>query len=135
MCRQRRRGVGRNREWQNKFCPGKTHCSDATFIHCLNRLKPPTMGKSCCALNCTNRFKKGLELPFYRLPKAKEKRGQWIRALRINNWNPDATETWICGRHFVSGMFCCKKTHACKIYNVMWGPGPFHNVPFKTNRT
>uniref|UniRef100_A0A4W4H829 THAP domain-containing protein 1 n=1 Tax=Electrophorus electricus TaxID=8005 RepID=A0A4W4H829_ELEEL len=60
------------------------------------------MGKSCCAVYCTNRFSKNSELSFYRLPKAKEKRSKWITAIHRNNWNP-GTEAWICSSHFVSG--------------------------------
>ncbi|KAM9367033.1 THAP domain-containing protein 1-like [Symphorus nematophorus] len=60
------------------------------------------MGKSCCAIKCTNRFDKDSELSFHRVPKAKEKRGKWIAALQRDNLNPD-TEAWVCGRHFVSG--------------------------------
>ncbi|XP_038582485.1 uncharacterized protein LOC119908712 [Micropterus salmoides] len=60
------------------------------------------MGKSCCAVDCTNRFNKKSELSFYRLPKSKEKRSKWIAAIHRNNWNP-GKETWICSFHFVSG--------------------------------
>lgn len=61
------------------------------------------MGKSCCVIDCKNRFNKESDLSFYRLPKAKEKRSKWIAAIRRNNWNP-GSETWICSVHFVSGM-------------------------------
>ncbi|XP_042285784.1 uncharacterized protein LOC121909344 isoform X4 [Thunnus maccoyii] len=60
------------------------------------------MGKSCCAIDCTNRFNKESKLSFYGLPKAEEKRSKCIAAIRRNNWNP-STETWTCGSHFVSG--------------------------------
>ncbi|KAA0723063.1 hypothetical protein E1301_Tti005181 [Triplophysa tibetana] len=60
------------------------------------------MGKSCCAIDCKNRFIKNSQLSFYRLPKAREKRCKWIAAIRRRNWNPE-TETWICASHFVSG--------------------------------
>ncbi|XP_028274010.1 protein ALP1-like isoform X2 [Parambassis ranga] len=60
------------------------------------------MGKSCCVVGCKNRFNKNSELSFHRLPKCRERRSKWIAAIRRKNWNP-AAETWICGRHFVSG--------------------------------
>ncbi|GLD55692.1 uncharacterized protein AKAME5_000813200 [Lates japonicus] len=53
------------------------------------------MGKSCRAIDCTNRFAKESELSFYRIPKATEKRRRWIATTRRHNWNP-GTETWIC---------------------------------------
>ncbi|KAM4630703.1 uncharacterized protein ACJ7VT_000355 [Polymixia lowei] len=60
------------------------------------------MGKSCCAINCKNRFTRTSDLSFHRLPKAKTRRSKWITAIRRKNWNP-GTETWVCGNHFVSG--------------------------------
>ncbi|XP_065100584.1 uncharacterized protein [Paramisgurnus dabryanus] len=60
------------------------------------------MGKSCCAIGCSNRFGKNSKLSFYRLPKQPERRNKWIAALCRKNWNP-VTETWICSSHFVSG--------------------------------
>uniref|UniRef100_A0A8C4HIU4 THAP domain-containing protein 1 n=1 Tax=Dicentrarchus labrax TaxID=13489 RepID=A0A8C4HIU4_DICLA len=60
------------------------------------------MGKSCCAIDCTNRSSEGSEQSFYRLPKAAEKRRLWIAAIWRDSWYP-GTETWICGSHFVSG--------------------------------
>ena len=63
------------------------------------------MGKSCCSIDCTNRFTKGSEQSFYRLPKAIEKRQRWIAAIWRDSWNP-GTETWICSSVSVSVRQC-----------------------------
>ena len=80
------------------------------------------MGKSCCAIDCTNSFSNGLEQSFYRLPKAIEKRRRWIAVIRRDSWNP-GTETWVCSSHFVSGnvKLCCifGQNHIIKLHNVL----------------
>jgi len=60
------------------------------------------MVKSCCAVGCTNRLKKGSGIQFYRFPEDKVRRGQWVAAVGRKNWNP-MQYSWICSAHFVSG--------------------------------
>jgi len=44
------------------------------------------MGKSCCAVGCTNRLKKGSGIQFYRFPEDKVRRGQLVAAVGCKNW-------------------------------------------------
>ena len=60
------------------------------------------MGKSCCAVGCTNRFKKGSSIHFYRFPDNLDRRAKWIAAVRRNHWAPNE-HSWLCSEHFVSG--------------------------------
>uniref|UniRef100_A0A672YC78 THAP-type domain-containing protein n=1 Tax=Sphaeramia orbicularis TaxID=375764 RepID=A0A672YC78_9TELE len=46
------------------------------------------MGKSCCAIDCKNRFKKQSELSFYRIPKAKDKRILIMQGLDNTHFAP-----------------------------------------------
>ena len=59
------------------------------------------MGKSCCAVGCTNRFSKGSGISFYRFPTEAERRERWIAAVNRKDWAP-TNYTWICSQHFVS---------------------------------
>ena len=54
-----------------------------------------SMGKSCCAIGCTNRYSKGCGLSFYRFPEEPAKRAQWIAAVSRKNWQP-TEHAWIC---------------------------------------
>ena len=60
------------------------------------------MGKSCCAVGCTNRCYKGCGLEFYRFPRDSERRRQWVAAVNRKNWVPNEF-SWICSSHFVGG--------------------------------
>ena len=62
------------------------------------------MGKSCSAVGCTRRFKKG-DKGWTRLPSEEsepERREKWITALRRENWTP-GKHSWLCGAHFIGG--------------------------------
>ena len=61
------------------------------------------MGKSCCAVGCTNRYTKGGGLQFYRFPTDSDQRARWIAAVDRKNWEPNQY-TWICSAHFVRGV-------------------------------
>ena len=62
-----------------------------------------TIPKNCCAVGCSNVFRKGSGIQFYRFPVDLERRSKWIAAVNRQNWNP--TEyNWICSKHFVSGV-------------------------------
>ena len=39
------------------------------------------MGKSCCAVGCVNRYRKGCGLSFYRFPTDRERRARWVAAV------------------------------------------------------
>jgi len=60
------------------------------------------MPKICCVPQCANVCRKGCGLYFYRFPKERERRNQWIAAVNRQNWTP-SEHTWICSEHFVSG--------------------------------
>ena len=65
------------------------------------------MVKSCCAIGCTNRYKKGSGIQFYRFPEDKVRRSKWTAAVERKNWKPNSY-SWICSIHFVSG---CKSNN------------------------
>ncbi len=60
------------------------------------------MGKSCCAVGCSNRFRKGSGVNFYRFPEDKERKLRWIAAVGRKDWMP-TKYTWLCSDHFISG--------------------------------
>ena len=60
-----------------------------------------SMGKSCCAVSCTNRFSKGLSTHFYRFPDDPARRARWIAAVNRKDWTPNE-HSWICSDHFIS---------------------------------
>ncbi len=65
--------------------------------------KPYEMGKSCCAVGCTNRYSKGSGIHFYRFPRDEERRAKWVVAVARKNWAP-SEHSWICSAHFVCGL-------------------------------
>ena len=63
------------------------------------------MTKSCCAVGCSNRYRKGSGISFSRFPSKKkneELHKKWVAALRRADWEPD-DHAWICSVHFVGG--------------------------------
>ena len=62
-----------------------------------------TMPKNRCAVGCSNVFRKGSGIQFYRFPVDLERWSKWIAAVNRQNWNP-TKYTWICSKHFVSGV-------------------------------
>ena len=60
------------------------------------------MGKSCCAIGCTNRYSKDGGLSFYRFPTNPARRAEWIAAVNRKDWQP-GEHTWLCSAHFVGG--------------------------------
>ena len=60
------------------------------------------MPVSCCAVNCTNRFKKGSGINFYVIPVKAERRQAWVKAISRANWVPKSSDR-LCGQHFVQG--------------------------------
>ena len=60
------------------------------------------MVKNCCAVGCSNVYRKGSGTKFYRFPSDPERKSKWIAAVRRENWTPNE-HTWICSQHFVTG--------------------------------
>ena len=58
------------------------------------------MVKSCCAVGCKNRWRKGCNISFYRFPSNPERRERWIAAVKRENWHP-TEHTWLCSEHFI----------------------------------
>ena len=61
--------------------------------------------KSCCAIGCCNRSKKGSTVSFYRFPVNSERRARWISAINRKNWKP-SEYSWLCSDHFAGGRKC-----------------------------
>ena len=61
-----------------------------------------TMGKSCCAIGCVNRYWKGCGPSIYRFPTDPERRTCWVAAVAKRNWTPNEY-SWLCSAHFVIG--------------------------------
>ena len=59
------------------------------------------MSSSCSAIGCTNCYKKGSEIKFYRFPKNPERRRLWVRAMRRDFWKPNV-HSRLCSTHFIS---------------------------------
>ena len=60
------------------------------------------MLKNCCAVGCSNVYKKGSGISFYRFPTDAERRSKWIAAVGRKDWSP-MENSWICSKHFVTG--------------------------------
>lgn len=60
------------------------------------------MVKNCCTVGCSNVYRKGSGIKFYRFPSDPEQKSKWIATVRRENWMPNE-HTWICSQHFVTG--------------------------------
>ena len=45
------------------------------------------MPKNCCTVGCSDVFRKGSGIQFYRFPVDLERRSKWISAVNRQNWN------------------------------------------------
>ena len=61
------------------------------------------MVKNCCAVGCSNTYKKGSGIQFYRFLTDPERRARWITAVNRKDWTP-SEYSWICSVHFASGV-------------------------------
>ena len=61
------------------------------------------MGKSCCAVGCTNCYSKGCGLQLYHFPEDAGRRARWVAAVDRKNLEPNQY-TWICSAHFIGGV-------------------------------
>lgn len=68
------------------------------------------MVKSCCAINCSNRFVKGSSIKFYHFPSDPDRGQLWIAAVKRKQWEPNEYSR-LCSEHFISGMKSDDKTH------------------------
>ena len=58
---------------------------------------------TCCMPLCPNNFKDSHGLAFYRIPKARRIRREYVRLLRNDNLNLNSDSTRICSAHWGSG--------------------------------
>ena len=59
------------------------------------------MPKNCCAIHCSNVYRKGSGIQFYRFPVDEQRRRLWIAAVKRKDWCP-TEHTWICSEHFIN---------------------------------
>ena len=72
-------------------------------IHCVGEKGAVgVMPVSCCAVNCTNRFKRDSGIGFYTIPAKQVRREAWLRAISRARWEAKSSDR-LCGEHFVSG--------------------------------
>ena len=61
------------------------------------------MPKNCCAFGCSNVYRKGCGLQFYRFPVDSDRRRRWVAAIGRKDWAP-TDYSWICSEHFATGV-------------------------------
>ena len=78
------------------------------MLLCHVVVKQKTLNKSmlstCCAIGCTNRYRKGSEVKFYRFPSDSQRRNLWIQAIRRKDWEPNV-HSRLCSDHFISSNY------------------------------
>ena len=77
-----------------------------TFGGTENPKQPPriVLGRAtCCVPLCPNNFKNSHGLAFYRIPKARRIRREYVRLLRNDNLNLNSDSTRICSAHWDGG--------------------------------
>ena len=57
---------------------------------------------SCCAVHCTNRFKRDAGIVFHTTPAKQVRREAYLRAISRVGWKAKSSDRY-CGEHFVSG--------------------------------
>ena len=61
------------------------------------------MPKNCCAFGCSNVYRKGYGLQFYRFPVDSDRRRRWVAAIGRKDWTP-TDYSCICSEHFATGV-------------------------------
>ena len=59
--------------------------------------------KSCCVPLCTNNFRNSSGLTFYRIPKEKSIRREYVRLIRNENLKLESNSTRVCSAHWSGG--------------------------------
>ena len=85
------------------------------------------MVKSCCAVGCSNVYRNGSGIEFYRFPNDPERKAKWIAVVKRENWAP-SEHTLICSQHFVTG----EKNNNPLVLNYV--PSLFKHVDSPTKR-
>ena len=71
---------------------------------------------TCCVPLCPNNFKNSHGLAFYRIPKARCIRREYVRLLRNDNFNLNSDGTWICSAHWDGGEKRSRTHHPRSIF-------------------
>ena len=84
------------------FCSGTLHCILSILIPALHNLHLIGIMPYCCAWGCNNG--EGSGRSFFRFPKDREKRKEWVARVRAKRdaWPGPTTTTVLCSDHFVS---------------------------------
>ena len=70
---------------------------------------------SCCVPFCTNNFRNSSGLTFYRIPKEKSIRREYVRLIRNENLKLESNSTRVCSAHW-SGGKKLSRTHLPSIF-------------------
>lgn len=80
------------------------------------------MPATCCVIGCNNRHSSSKKLRFYRIPRGKDQRCKFIKAIaRHSSWEPN-NSTRICSIHFESGSISKNK------YDVDYAPTLYMDI-------
>ena len=60
------------------------------------------MGRKCCVTGCRSNYDPTEKISVFRLPKDKDERGRWMKAISPDN-RPDSANTVVCIQHFPDG--------------------------------
>ena len=71
-----------------------------TELVCVASTEMPNI---CYAFGCSNVYRKGCGLQFYRFLVDSDRRRQWVAAIGRKDWAP-TDYSWICSEHFVTGV-------------------------------
>lgn len=63
------------------------------------------MVRSCSAFGCSNKWEIDCEIKFYRIPKDKDLRQQWITNIKREGKLPKDENFFICSSHFEESCF------------------------------
>ena len=68
------------------------------------------MPTSCYRLRCANRYRKGSNVKFYRLPTDAHRRDPWVSAMRRESWSPKE-HSRLCSELFLSSSLFVNVIH------------------------
>jgi len=68
------------------------------------------MPNSCSVINCTNRFAKWKNIPFFTLPTEEERRLKWLAFINRKRGTLPK-KVFVCGKHFITGKKSNDKNH------------------------